>query len=278
MKIQLLLSASLLLVFSAKALAQEKNCDVRQLQVSTYDFVLKNLDSIKKYTPKAELITTALEFTADGKVTKTAYYTNYGKKEQKEVKIWKGLETFVKENFSRCPDSHFYNDRDQVLTANFPLPLVKESIAKAKKQVEAGANYIAEGTGKTDVPADSKFTVAVKSFTIKSSRGGLPYNKTMEPVTKEGTMDQYRSKMVKLSDTYTIAFDVVKAGKANYLKYTLYERVDNKSQTITKEEWRPIVNNKVNLSIKGIRDAHPGVKHIQEGEEFDFDIEIAFSK
>jgi hypothetical protein len=278
MKIRLLLSAVLLLIFSVKGLAQENNCDVRQLQVGTYDFVLKNLDSIKKHTPKTDLITTALELTADGKITKVGYYTDYGKKEQKEVKIWKGLETFVKENFSRCPDSHFYNGREHVLQAVFPLPLVKEKITKAKKEVEAGANYIAAGTGKTDVPRDSKFTVAVKSFTIKSSRAGMPNNITMEPVTKEGTMEYFRSKMVKLSDVFFIAFDVVKAGGNNYLKYTVYERVDNKSRTLTKEGWRPIVNNKVNLSVKGIRDSHPGVKHINEGEEFDFDIDIAFSK
>jgi hypothetical protein len=278
MKIKLLLSASLLFFFSAKSLAQDNNCDVRQLQVSTYDFVFKNLDSIKKYTPKADLITAALELSENGKLTKIGYYTAYGKKEQKEVKIWKGLETFVKANFSRCPDSHFYSGREHVLQAVFPLPLIKENITKAKKEVESGANYITEGTGKTNVPADSKFTVALKSFTIKSSRGGMPYNIKVDPVTKEGTMDYLRSKMVKLSDVFTIAFEVVKIKEANYLKYTVYEKVDNKSQTVTREGWRPIVNSKANLSVKGIRDSHPGVKHINEGEEFEFDIDIAFSK
>ncbi|MHA3787633.1 hypothetical protein ACX0HA_05420 [Flavobacterium hauense] len=280
MRIRLLLSASLLLLFSATGLAQDKenNCDVKQLHVSTYDFVLKNLDSIKKHTPKAELITAELELTENGRLTKVGYYTAFGKKEQKEIKVWKGLETFVKENFSRCPDSHFYNGREHVLNAILPLPLVKADITKAKKQVESGADYIAAGTGKTEIPADSKFTVSVKSLTIKSSRGGLPYNITMDPVTKDGKMDYYKSKMVKLSDVFSIGFDVVKAGKNNYLKYTFYERVDGKSYSLTKESWRPIVNNKVNLQVKGIRDDHPGVRHITAGEEFDFDIQITFSK
>lgn len=276
MKIRLLLSASLLLIFSATGLAQEKqnNCDVRQLQVSTYDFVLKNLDSIKKYTPKAELITAALDLTENGKISKIGYYTAYGKKEQKEVKIWKGLETFVKENFSRCPDSHFYNGTEHLLQAVIPLPLTKEGAEKAKKEVEAGAGYIAEGFGKTDVAKGSNFKVEVKGFTV----GKFRHNKVIEPVTKEGTLDLYRSKMVKLSDIFSIAFDIVDSGKGDYLKYTLYERVDNKSQTVTKEGWRPIVNNKVSLSVKGIRDAHPGVKHINEGEEFELNIDISFSK
>ena len=272
MKIRLLLSASLLLLFSATGLAQENNCDVRQLQVSTYDFVLKNLDSIKKYTPKKDLITASLELTEKGKVKKISYYSAYGAKGQKEVKIWKGLETFVKESFSRCPESHFYNGRNQVVQAVFPLPLVKENITKAKKEVEAGANYIAAGTGQADVARDSKFTVDLKSFAVGK--------KTIEPIKKEGTMDAFRSKMVRLSDIFTIAFDVVKVSgsKTNYLKYTVYERVDNKSQTVTSEGWRPIVNGKVNLSVKGIRDTHEGVKHIKVGEEFDFDIDISFSK
>ena len=84
--------------------------------------------------------------------------------------------------------------------------------------------------------------------------------------------------MVRLSDIFSIAFDVVKEGKNNYLKYTLYERVDNKSQTVTKEGWRPIINNKVTLSVKGIRDSHPGVRHINEGEEFEMNFEISFPK
>lgn len=274
MNIQLLLSASLFMLFSAKGLAQENNCDVRQLQVETYDFMLKNLDSIKKYTPKTDLITAALELSENGKINKIGYYTAYGKKEQKEVAIWKGLETFVKESFSRCPDSHFYNGREHVLQAVLPLPLVKDNIAKAKKDIEGGANYIAAGTGKTVVARDGKFKVTLNSFTI----GKWQREKKIEPVTKEGTMDYYRSKMVKLSDAFAIAFDVVKGKEGDLIKYTLYERVDNKSQTVTKEGWRPIVNNKVKLSVKGVRDAHPGVKHIQEGEEFDFDIEISFLK
>lgn len=266
--------------FSVKGLAQEKenNCDVRQLQTETYDFVLKNLDSIKKYTPKAELITASLELTENGKISKIEYFTSFGKKEQKTVKIWKGLETFVKETFSRCPDSHFYNAKDFVTTAAIPLPLVKENIEKAKKEVESAEGYIAPGARQKEVLPDSKFKVAVKSFVIKSSRGGLPYDITIEPVTKEGVMDSFRSKMVKLSDAYTIAFDVVNLKGFSYLKYTLYQKVDNKSRTITSELWRPIVNNKVNLSVKGIRDSHPGVKHINPGEVFEFDIDISFSK
>lgn len=278
MKLQLLLSVSLFMLFSSKSFAQENTCDIKQLQVDTYDFMLKNLDSIKIHTPKTDLVTAVLELSTNGKITKVGYYTAYGKKGQKEVKVWKGLETFLNENFSRCPDSHFYKGREHVLQSIIPMPLVKENITKAKKEVESTPGYIAAGTGKTEVAANSKFTVALKSFSIKSTIGGLPYNRTIDPVTKQGTMDNFRSKMVKLSDTFTIAFDVVKAGKSNYLKYTLYERVDNKSQTITTEGWRPIVNSKVSLSVKCIRDSHPGVKHIKEGDEFDFDIEITFSK
>lgn len=274
MKIQLLLSASLFMFFSVNGSAQEKNCDVRQLQVSTYDFVLTNLDSIKIYTPKTNQITAALDLTEAGAIKKIGYYTNYGKKEQKEVKVWKGLETFVKNNFSRCPDSHFYNATEHLLQATIPLPLSKEGIAKAKKEVESEPNYMAEGVGKTEIPGYSKFKVEVKSFTV----GQFRHNKTIEPVVKEGTMDAYRSKMVRLSDIFSIAFDVVKEGKNNYLKYTLYERVDNKSQTVTKEGWRPIINNKVTLSVKGIRDSHPGVRHINEGEEFEMNFEISFPK
>ncbi|PZR14573.1 MAG: hypothetical protein DI539_18840 [Flavobacterium psychrophilum] len=273
MKLHLLLSASLFIFFS-KGLAQEKNCDVRQLQVSTYNFVLKNLDSIKKYTPKEGEITAVLDVTEAGAITKTGYFTAYGKKEQKEVKVWKGLETFVKDNFSRCPGSHFYNATAHLLQEVIPLPLTRDGITKAKKEVESAAGYIAEGTGKSDIPLNSKFKVEVKNFNV----GIFRFHQTIEPVIKEGTMDAYRSKLVRLNDVFSIAFDVVKEGKDNYLKYTLYERVDNKSQTVTKEGWRPIVNNKVVLSIKGVRDSHPGVRHINEGEEFEFNCEISFPK
>ncbi len=268
MKIRLLLSASLfLMLLSVKSFAQQNNCDVRQLQVGTYDFTLKNLDSIKAYT-KSPLITASLEFSEKGELKNINYYTAYAEKDQKKVKVWKALETFVKESFSHCPDSHFYNEREQVLTAVFALPLVKEELTKAKKQVESGADYIPFGTGQKDIDKNSKYTLEIKSFKIGK--------KTNEPLTKEGALDYNRSKMVKLSDVFHIAFELEKVGKITYLKYKLYERVDNKGVIITTENWRPVVNGKVNLSVKGIRDTHPGVKHVKVGEEFDFDISITF--
>ncbi len=271
MKIQLLLSASLFMLVSGKSLAQENNCDVRQLQVSTYDFVLKNLDSIKKYTPNKDLITAAIELTETGKANRIAYYTAFGENGQKEIKVWKGLETYVKESFSRCPDSHFYEGRDQVLRALFRIPLIKETIAMVKKGVESGDGYIAPDAKRSDIAPGAKFKVELRSLTVGK--------KTADPIVKEGVMDYYRSKMVRITDKiFNIGFEIVKVSGVNYLQYTLYERIDNKSQTVTKELWRPIVDNKVNLSVKGIRDDHPGVKHLKAGEEFDFDIEITFSK
>lgn len=271
MKIQLLLTASLFMLISGRSLAQENNCDVRQLQVSTYDFVLKNLDSIKKYTPNKDLITAAFELTETGKVNKIAYFTGFGANDQKEIKVWKGLETYVKESFSRCPDSHFYEGREQVLRALFRIPLTKENITNVKKGVESGDNYIAPDAKRTDIAPGAKFKVEMKSLTVGK--------KTADPIVKEGVMDLYRSKMVRITDKiFNIGFEIVKVSNVSYLKYTLYERIDNKSQTVTTENWRPIVNNKVKLSVKGIRDEHPGVKHLKAGEEFDFDIEITFSK
>lgn len=268
MKIRLLLSTSLFLIlFSVKSFAQVNNCDVRQLKVETYDFALKNLDSLKAYT-KNPLVTVSLEFSEKGDIKNIDYYTAYADKNQKKVKVWKNLETFVKESFSHCPDSHFYNGREQVLTAVFALPLMKEELTKAKKEVESGADYIPFGEGQKDIDKNSKYTLEVKNFTVGK--------KTNEPLTKEGVLDYNRSKMVKLSDIFHIAFELEKVGKITYLKYKLYERVDNKGVIITSENWRPVVNGKVNLSVKGIRDTHPGVKHVKEGEEFDFDIQIAF--
>jgi len=272
MKIRILLSASLfLMLFSVKGLAQDKNCDVKQLQAETYDFALKNLDSIKKYV-KSSQITVAFEMTETGVVKNIDYYLAYGAKEQKKVKVWKGLEAFVKETFSRCPESHFYNGREQVVKADFAIPLVKEDIAKAKKNLEGSDGYTAPGTGLTDVPKNSKYTIEVKSLTVGK--------KTNEALVKDGTLDYDRSKMIRLSEIFHIAFDVVKpdGSKTTYVKYKLYERVDNKGRIITSEQWRPVVNGKVNLSVKGIRDTHPGVQHIKVGEEFDFDILITFKK
>jgi hypothetical protein len=270
MKLRLLLSASLfMMLFSVKSFAQDKNCDVKQLQAETYDFTLKNLDSIKKYVKSAQ-ITAAFEMTEKGEVKNIDYYLAYGAKEQKKVKVWKGLETFVKETFSRCTDSHFYNGREQVLKADFSIPLSKEEIIKAKNTLEATPGYTAPGYGLRDVPKDSKYTLEIKSFAVGQ--------KTNEPLIKEGTMDYDRSKMIRLSEIFHMAFDVVKpeGSKTTYVKYKLYERVDNKGRIITSEEWRPVVDGKANLSVKGIRDTYPGVQHMKVGEEFDFDIQITF--
>jgi len=270
MKIRLLLSASLFLMFfSIKSMAQDKNCDVRQLQAGTYDFALSNLDSITKYVKSAQ-ITAAFELSEKGEVKSIDYYLAYGAKEQKKIKIWKGLETFVQESFSRCPDSHFYNGSEQVVKASFEIPLSKDGITKAKKALEKSQGYIAEGTKSKDVPKDSKYKLEIKNFVVGK--------KTLEPFEKEGAMDYDRSKMVKLSDIFSMAFDVVKpeGSKTTYITYKVYEKVDNKARVVTSELWRPVVDGKVTLSVKGIRDSYPGVKHIKEGEEFDFNIQISF--
>jgi len=265
MKITQLLSISFLLLFvSVKGFSQENNCNVKQLQVNTYDFVLKNLDSIKKYSAVKNKVTATLEFSDTGAVTKTKYASG-----EKEVKIWKGLEKYIKQNFSLCPESHFYNGRDQVLNTVFDIPFTKEAVLKAKQEIETTKGYVAYGTGKSDIPVNSKYTLDVKNFKVGK--------KVMDSIVKQGVMNYERSELIKLSEKFFIAFDVVKAGKTNYLKYTVYERVDHKGRTITAENWRPIINKKVNLSVKGIRDAYPGVRHIIPGEEFNFDIDITFN-
>lgn len=269
MKITQLLSVSFLLLFvSVKGFSQENNCNVKQLQVNAYDFVLKNLDSIKKYSAVKDKVTAELEFTEKGALTKSVYYILYGDKGQKEVKIWKGLEKYIKNTFSLCPESHLYNGQDQVLSTVFEIPFTKEAVAKAKQDIEIVPGYVAFGTGKTEIPFDSNYTLDVKSFKVGK--------KIVEPLVKEGTMDYDRSKAIKMTEVFYIAFDVVKSGKLNYLKYTIYQNVDHIGRIVTSENWRPIINKKVNLSVKGIRDAYPGVRHITPGEAFEFDIDITF--
>ena len=65
-------------IFSFKGFGQNKTCDIKQLQVITYDFAVKNLDSIKKYSATKDKVTAVLEFTEKGSVSKTSYYTAYG--------------------------------------------------------------------------------------------------------------------------------------------------------------------------------------------------------
>lgn len=266
----LLTAVFALFFFSSTASAQENNCDVRQLQAGIYDFVLKNQDSIKKYHKTLTQVTASLELGDRGEVKSIAYFTGYGEKNQKKIKLWKGLESFVKESFSRCPDSHFYNVDSHVTASVFAIPFTKEGLEKAKKELLSGAGYIAAGTGQKDIDKNSKYTIEVKSFKV-----GL---KTNEPLKKEGMLDYNRSKMIKLSDLFHIAFELVKlpGGKTTFFQYKLYERVDNKGVIITTENWRPVVNGKVNLLVKGIRDTHPGVKHVKVGEEFEFEIEVTF--
>lgn len=270
MKIKQVFATSLLvLLCTVKGLAQENNCDVRQLQVSTYEFVLKNLDSIKKYTSN-EFVTASLEFSEKGELKKTVYYTAYDSKERKEVKLWKGLEDYIKSNFSLCPDSHFYNNREQVLGTVFTIPLVNKNITEAIKEIESGTNYIKADTGQVDVPKNSKYT-----FDLKNMRVG---EKIIEPFKKEGQLDYFRSKLFKINDKFHFAFEIIKipGNKTNYIHYKLFEAVSHKAVMVTTEGWRPIVNKKLHLSVTGKRDRHEGVKDVDFEETFDFEVDIIF--
>lgn len=266
---QLLATSFFLLLCTVKGFSQEYNCDVRQLKVNAYQFVEKNLDSIKKYTPN-ELITVALEFGDKGELKKAGFFTAYGEKTQKEVKVWKGLTEYVKSSFSLCPESHFYDNRNYVLSTTIKLPLVKTVLEKTIKQAEAEPGYIAAGAGQKDIPKDSKYTLDIKKLVIGE--------RIVEPLKKEGNMDSYNSKMMKLTDLFHIAFDVIKVpgNKTNYLKYTLYEKVGRKGIIITSEGWRPIVDGKASISVTGKRDTHEGVKDVNFNEVFDLEMDIIF--
>lgn len=266
---QLLVTSLFLLLCTVKGFSQEYNCDVRQLKVNAYKFVAKNLDSIKKHTPN-EIITAVLEFGEKGELKKTGFYSAYGEKAQKEVKVWKGLSEYMKESFSLCPDSHFYNNRDYVLNTTFKVPLVKAVLAKTIKQAEAEPGYIAAGTGQKDIPKDSKYTLDIKKLTVGK--------RVVEPIKKEGSMDAYNSKMVKLTDLFHIAFEIIKVpgNKTNYIKYKLYEKAGHKGVIITSEGWRPIVDGKATISVTGKRDTHEDVKKVDFNEVFDLEMIISF--
>lgn len=266
---QLLVTSFFLLLCTVKGFSQEYNCDIKQLKVNTYQFVTKNLDSIKKHTPN-EIITAVLEFGEKGELKKSIFYAAYGEKAQKEVKVWKGLAEYVKTSFSLCPDSHFYDNRDYVLNTTFKIPLVKAVLAKTIKQVEAEPGYVAAGTGQKDIPKDSKYILDIKKLVIGK--------RVVEPLKKEGSMDSYNSKMIKLTDLFHIAFEIVKVpgNKTNYIKYKLYEKVSHKGVIITSEGWRPIVDGKASISVTGKRDTQEGVKKVDFNEVFDLEMTISF--
>lgn len=268
--IHLLTVIAALILISQKTLAQENNCDIRQLQVEVYDFVLKNQDSIKKHHKTLSKVTVSLDLGEKGEVKGINYFTAYGEKNQKKIKLWKGLENFVKQSFSRCPGSHFYNADSHVTASVFAVPFGKDALEKAKREIELSAGYVAAGKVQKDIDKNSKYTIEVKKLKV-----GF---KTNDALKKEGTLDYNRSKMIKLSELFHFAFELVKlpGGKTTFFQYKLYERVDNKGVIITSENWRPVVNNKINLKVKGIRDTHPGVKHVKIGEEFEFEIEVTF--
>jgi hypothetical protein len=264
MKIRRLLIAGLLfMAFAHISYSQEFNCDVRQIKLQAYEFVLKNLDSVKKKSPQ-ELIMVAADVSENGVLQKITYRT----KDKKEAKVWKGLSDFIATLFGFCPSSHFYDDTAQVDNDTFTIPLVKETLEKAIAQIKAEPGYRVPGSGFIDIPRNAKYVLDLKKLIV--SKNGLA------PMQLTGTMDVYTSGKVKLSPEYYLVFRVDKKSdsKTTYLSYKIIEVINYKATVVTKESWRPLINGKVHLSVTGHRDTEGDVN--PEKDLFEIEADIAF--
>jgi hypothetical protein len=266
-KMKRLIAALALMLAVISGYSQKYQCNVEDITAEAYSFTLKNVDSIKKYTPVDKLTVSA--DVAKGGLKKLAYYTGFGTKTQKEVKPWTGLDEHLKVLFSLCPDSYFYSDTAQVTNHTFEIPLNAEAAAKAMKSLTSRPARVNPIMGRTEIAADAKFTINLKRLSISGAAIGE------KQLT--GNLKEYSSGILQLTPEFHIVIkvDAKSDAKVNYLSYKFIELINYKSAVITQETRRPIANNKVHVTVKGIRENN-GVPE-QPLKDFEAEFEVTFN-
>ena len=230
------------------AQAQDNNCNVLQAQLDIYDFVLKNLDSIQKHT-KASLMVASVEVGDSGDFKKVTYYTGFNTKNQKEVKVWRGLSDNIKTVFSRCPGSHFHDGETFVNKTDMQLPLMKETVATAIKKLKADPAYVPLENFST-LPENSKYKVNIRQLSISGE--------AVAARELTGTMKKFNSEIQRIDEKFHIIFkiDKIPGHSGDYLLYKIFDAENpSRPNVVMQEKWRPILNNKVHVVASGERDA-----------------------
>ena len=242
--------------------SQKYNCDIRQIELEAYEYALANLDSIKKHTPQPQIAVTA-QVTITGELEKLVYSV-----EDKKVKVWKGLENALKNLFSLCQDSPFYNAAAQVTKAAFVLPLEKEKLSRAINSIKTTPGYTAPGTSYKPLGENAKYTIDIKRLIVSLSG--------IAPIQVSGELKEYTSGMVKITDEFylVLTIDTKSDPNVTYLAYKVIEARNYKGVVITKETKRPLVNGKAHLSVTGerLQNREPEA----EDKHFDIEMDITF--
>ena len=257
---------ALLVLASAFGYSQKYNCDTRQIELEAYEYTLANLDSIKKHTPQPQVAVTA-QVTITGELEKLTY-TVEDKKGKKDAKIWKGLDDTLKNLFSLCQDSPFYNATAQVTKTAFILPLEKEKLQLAINGIKTMPGYAVPGTGYKALSENAKYTIDIKKLLVSLSG--------IAPTQVTGELKEYTSGMIKVTDEFYVVLTIDTKSDPNvtYLAYKVIEARNYKGVLITKETKRPLVNGKAHLSVTGER-LQNGVPEPQDSR-FDIEMDITF--
>ena len=260
------LITALIVLASTFGYSQKYNCDVRQIELEAYEFTLANLDSIKKHTPQPQIGLTA-RVSISGQLEKLIY-TVEDKEGKKEVEVWKGLDSAIKNLFSLCSDSPFYNATAQVTGPAFVLPLEKEKLQQAINTIKTAPGYTAPGTGYKALGENAKYTVDIKKLAVSGE--------TIAPTQLSGELKEFTTGMVKVTDEIylVLTIDTKSDPKANYLAYKIIEAKNFKGVVVTKETKRPLVNGKAHLTVTGER--LKGRKPEPADKRFDIEMDITF--
>ncbi|ESU20485.1 hypothetical protein FEDK69T_30100 [Flavobacterium enshiense DK69] len=130
----------ILLLLSNTIFAQSNKCNIKQIQLETYDFATSKLELVQKgFSNLDALIQSSIDI-KDKKIEKITYYlilpeNSYSGVNKKEITVWDGLHKFIFEKVNSCikNDSDFENTSMIV----FRIPLSKENIQMAINEVNS---------------------------------------------------------------------------------------------------------------------------------------------
>lgn len=153
-------------IFSINIFGQKVELGNHKNQLKIYNYVLKNLETIKKNNFQ-EILYVNLNFNKNHFIEKINYFScnkkNMLEKVKLETKVSSDLNEYVEKTFSFFSNNPFFSKQSGESSFSFYIPLDKKSLEIAIKEVN-GNKYLNKNKENIGIKQNSKFTLDIKNL------------------------------------------------------------------------------------------------------------------
>ena len=223
----------LFILFTSMTFAQKIEIGNEENQMKTYKYVLENFDFIKKNNPE-ELIYVELSFNKYSFLEKVTYYSstteNRNDEHKTEIQILNELDEFIKNSFSFFNKDIFFSKRQAGGVYSFFIPLNKENLKIAIKNIRNGILNEKSEIDKIGIITNSKFNLQIDNLYFNSKKN--------ESIKIESQLNGLNSELIEIAPNLYLVFRIIKTNQfitnkaIDYFEYKIMYLEGNSSELL----------------------------------------------